>query len=81
MPSSLLKKWAKKWGKILSNPFQMVNFKNIVQNKFLFVECMKILPTVSRCESLLPDWWGWCHFSRTESLFGSPLNNQVITPH
>ena len=55
MPSSLLKKWAKKWGKILSNPFQIVNFKNIVQNKFLFVECLKILPTVSRCESLLPD--------------------------
>ena len=32
----------------------------IVQNKFLFVECLKILPTVSCCESLLlPDAFSW----------------------
>ena len=31
----------------------------IMQNKFLFVECLKILPTVSRCESLLPDAFSW----------------------
>ena len=58
MPSSLLKKWAKKWGKIfwVGNPFQIVNFKNSAKQ----ISFCRMFENFVYCEPLWkPDAFSW----------------------